>query len=68
MREGAFTKNPIALEITYTPWFFTTLLCEAKNICLQGTLSNRVATASNINTRIANTDMTASIKSIKCGK
>lgn len=68
MREGAFTKNPIALEITYTPWFFTTLLCEAKNIRLQGTLSNRVATASNINTRITNTDMTASIKSIKCGK
>lgn len=29
---------------------------------------NRVATAYNINTRITNTDMTASIKSIKCGK
>lgn len=68
MGEGAFTENPITLEITYTPWFFTTLLCEAKNIHLQGTLSNRVATASNINTRITNTDMTASIKSIKCGK
>ena len=41
MGEGAFTENPITLEITYTPWFFMTLLCEAKNIHLQGTLSNK---------------------------
>ena len=40
MGEGA-SENPITLEITYTPWFFMTLLCEAKNIHLQGTLSNK---------------------------